>query len=90
MPRKKTNRGRKRAVRKMYGNAARNQLSSDFPSTRPVGGKFLKIGDHEIILTKTKRRDADGNAVYVGTIVKRRGLLKGKVPKASHVWINPV
>ena len=74
--------------RKNYNNITTTQLHNDLAPTYPYGGKFLKVGDMELLLTKTAKKDDDGNSIYVGTLVKRKGLLKNKVSHASHIAVK--
>lgn len=66
-----------------------NEFFKGLAPTRPYGGKFLKIGnDYELLLTNTAKKDDNGNTIYVGTLMKRKGLLKNKVEKASHIAVK--
>ena len=74
--------------RKDYNRITKQQLIDDFSPTYPYRGKFLKVGDMELLLTKTARTDEQGNSIYVGTLVKRSGLFKNKVSSASHIAVK--
>lgn len=80
----------KRKLRKGYNRTTRQILNNDLAPTYPVGGKFLKVGDSDLLLTKSTWEDRQGRPVYVGTIVKRRGIMKRKVSKASHIIVKPM
>ena len=73
---------------KKANNITRQSFSSDMGSSYPVGGRLLKVGKSELLLTKSSRTDSSGNPIYIGTIMKRSGLLKNKCRKANHILIK--
>ncbi len=77
-----------RKQRKKFNRISTEQLIDDFSPTYPYRGKFLKVGDMEVLLTKTARKDEQGNSIYLGTLVKRSGLFKNKVSSASHIAVK--
>ena len=79
---------KKRYNRRFYNNFTKGELINDLSPTYPYGGKFLKVGDRELLLTKSTRKDDNGNPIYLGTLVKRKGLLKNKVSNASHILVK--
>lgn len=82
--------GKTKFGKKFYNSYAKATLQNDLAPTYPVGGKFLKVGDSELLLVKTARKDEYDRPIYMGTVVKRHGLLKRKVRKASHILVKPM
>ncbi len=79
---------------KSWSRKKRNKFSksifhNDLGRTYPVGGKFLKVGRSRLLLVKTVKKDDDGNPVYLGTLIKRKGL-GNKVSSASHIVVKPI
>lgn len=78
----------KKNLRRKYNNLTRQELLNDLSPTYPLGGRFLTVGDMDLLLTKSSRKDEEGNPIYIGTLVKRSGLFKNKVSKASHIAVK--
>lgn len=84
------NMAKKKYGKRYYNRFTKNVLQNDLASTYPVGGKFLKVGNSEVLLTKSNRMDENGSPIYIGTVVKRHGITKRKVKRASHILIKPM
>lgn len=78
----------KKNFKKFGKEFTRNTMMNDLAATYPVDGKFLKIGSREILLTRSEKKDEDGDPIYIGTVVKRSGLSRKKVDVASHIQIS--
>ena len=79
----------KQYSRKYYNNFSKTTLKNDLALPYPLGGRLWKIGDHELLLTKTTKQDSNGNPIYMGTLMKRRGISKKNVSAASHILVTP-
>ena len=81
---------KKKYNRKYYNSFTKGELINDLAPTYPYGGKFLKIGKSELLLTKTTKKDDEGNPIYIGTLVKRSGVFKNKISNASHIAVKKI
>ena len=56
-----------------------------------LSGNFVKVGKHDLLLTKTNNVDRRGNPIYVGTLAERDGpFFKRKVKDATHILVKKV
>ena len=56
-----------------------------------LSGNFVKVGKHDLLLTKTNNVDRRGNPIYVGTLAEREGpFFKRKIKDATHILVKKV
>ena len=77
-----------RKQNKQYKAVSRQSFSSDIGNTYPVGGRLLKVGNAELLLTKSSKTDEYGNPIYIGTIMSRSGFMKKNCTRANHILIK--